>query len=209
MKIKVCGLREPGNILEIIQNDIDFIGHIFYEKSTRFISKNPQITLPENIKKTGVFVNDTVDNIFKKITDYELNVVQLHGNETPEFCRTLYMQGIQLIKAFSVDESFDFEKTTPYQPFCKYFLFDSSGQFYGGNGTLFNWELLKKYNNELPFFLSGGIGPEHIDDILALRNTNMAGIDVNSRFESAPGIKDVNSINKMVQKIRKHEQLQS
>ena len=157
------------------------------------------------IKKVGVFVNESITNIRTKITEYQLDVVQLHGDESPEFCRELQELKILVMKAFSVHDAFDFTQLDAYVANCDMFLFDSKGEQRGGNGTTFNWEILMRYKYETPFLLSGGIGLGHIDDVLQLKIPNMIGIDVNSGFEIVSGIKDIEKVKIMVDKIRGHE----
>ena len=205
MQVKICGMRNPENIAELIKLDIDYIGYIFYDKSLRNVTQNLNVKIPNNIKKVGVFVNESITNIRTKITEYQLDVVQLHGDESPEFCRELQELKILVMKAFSVHDAFDFTQLDAYVANCDMFLFDSKGEQRGGNGTTFNWEILMRYKYETPFLLSGGIGLGHIDDVLQLKIPNMIGIDVNSGFEIVSGIKDIEKVKIMVDKIRGHE----
>ena len=204
MQVKICGMRNPENIAELIKLDIDYIGYIFYDKSLRNVTQNLNVKIPNNIKKVGVFVNESITNIRTKITEYQLDVVQLHGDESPEFCRELQELKILVMKAFSVHDAFDFTQLDAYVANCDMFLFDSKGEQRGGNGTTFNWEILMRYKYETPFLLSGGIGLGHIDDVLQLKIPNMIGIDVNSGFEIVSGIKDIEKVKIMVDKIRGH-----
>ena len=216
MKVKVCGLRKSENIKEIAALPIDFIGLIFYPKSARYIGN--QLELREwlaeqgelfgEVKRVGVFVNAEVDYILNQVHDYELDYVQLHGNESPEYCRELQLlwnvssvRKARLVKAFSVDEDFDFSSTQAFASFCSYFLFDTKGPNYGGNGMPFNWDLLRAYQGAIPFFLSGGIDENMADDIRQLNLPQMAGVDINSRFEIEPGVKDVEKVRKFVSEL--------
>lgn len=205
MKIKVCGMRNPENITELVALDVDFIGYIFHGKSSRNVIVNPKVEIPLRIKKVGVFVNETEEKIRNKVKEYRLNVVQLHGDESPRFCQELSRSGVQVMKAFSVDSTFDFSQLTEYLSCCNIFLFDSKGEHRGGNGTKFNWELLKQYTGAIPFLLSGGIKLTDIDEILQLDLKNMIGIDVNSGFEISPAVKDIDKVKIMVNEIRNHE----
>jgi len=153
MKLKVCGMRNTENIAELIQIQPDFIGFIFHEKSPRNVLEFPKVKIPSNIKKVGVFVNKKANFIAEKATNFGLDYIQLHGNESPEFCRkiSLLEEGkrevnLKIIKAFNISENFDFEKLEAYEAFCDYFLFDAFGKKAGGNGITFNWELLQKYH---------------------------------------------------------------
>ena len=143
LKLKVCGMRKASNIKDLIALKPDFIGFIFYEKSLRNVTEKPNITIPVNIKKVGVFVNKPIPELLKITTLHQLDYVQLHGDETPNYCKKLQDKNIKIIKAFNIGENFDFDKTTKYVPYCTYFLFDASGKLRGGNGRVFNWNLLK------------------------------------------------------------------
>ncbi len=194
-------MGQAENILEVASLKPDYLGFIFFEGSTRnFTGRIPP--LPEKIKKTGVFVDASAEFILEKIRDYELQAVQLHGEESAEFCKNLKLRipkgrKVVLIKVFSVRDTLDFETLKPYEGIADFFLFDTKGENKGGNGIVFNWGLLKNYSSSTPFFLSGGIGLEEID---ALKNffryleihgkkELLHGIDVNSKFETAPGRK--------------------
>jgi phosphoribosylanthranilate isomerase len=199
MKLKICGMKYPNNILEVSQLLPDYLGFIFYEKSSRFFDGEiPEI--PKSIKKVGVFVDATLEEIISKIEKYNLNAVQLHGNEDSTFCFELMGKistHIQTIKVFSVDDNFDFKVLENYENACDYFLFDTKGKLHGGNGVTFNWQILEKYNSKKPFFLSGGIGIEEIEKIVkslqcndSTKNLPIFAIDVNSKFEIEPGLKN-------------------
>jgi phosphoribosylanthranilate isomerase len=207
MKIKVCGMRRQGNIEELVVLKPNFIGFIFYEKSPRYVgeelSEEYVKTIPKNIKKVGVFVNANPGYILNMVKKYDLQYAQLHGNEMPDICRSLRQKGINIIKAFSIDDKFNFAMLNNYKSFCDLFLFDTKGANPGGNGTPFDWKLLEKYDNEKPFFLSGGIGLENIEEIIALSKTlSIYGIDVNSVFETEPGIKDITRLEELFSLVR-------
>ena len=160
MKLKICGMKYPDNILELGALLPDYMGFIFWEKSTRYFN-GPIPELPKSIKKTGVFVNESVTNIVAKIIQHDLQAVQLHGNESVAFCTELKKiapKKIEIIKVFSIMNTFDFEVLTPFESVCDYFLFDTKGKLPGGNGTTFDWKVLENYPSSKPFFLSGGIG---------------------------------------------------
>ena len=189
VRIKICGMKYSDNILEVSQLLPDYLGFIFYKKSLRYFEGAiPEI--PKSIKKVGVFVDETEENIIEKIEKYDLNLVQLHGKETPELCAKL-QKIVPVIKVFSVDDDFNFQELEKYENACDYFLFDTKGKLHGGNGVTFNWEILKKYESKKPLFLSGGIGLEEIEQIKNM-DLPIFAIDVNSKFETQPGLKNTN-----------------
>ena len=188
VRIKICGMKFPENIFEVGALLPDFIGFIFWEKSSRYFDgKIPM--LPKSIKKVGVFVDESFEIAVSKIEKYNLNCIQLHGNESIEFCKKLKEIPIEIIKVFSIKDNFDFEILKEFESVCDYFLFDTKGELPGGNGTTFDWNLLKKYPSSKPFFLSGGIGIEEIK-LLKEYKLPIYGIDVNSKFETEPGLKN-------------------
>lgn len=195
MKIKICGMKHPDNILELGALLPDYMGFIFWDKSARYFDGIiPE--LPQSIKKTGVFVNETVENIAKKVKQYNLQAVQLHGNESADFCVELknkLAKHIEIIKVFSILNTFDFEALKPFESVCDYFLFDTKGKLPGGNGTTFDWKVLEKYPSSKPFFLSGGIGLDEVDAVKAILKTSLPvyAVDLNSKFETAPGLKNI------------------
>lgn len=201
MIIKVCGMREPENIRELAELKPDYVGFIFYPHSKRFFgSPDPAVLDPlgPDIKRTGVFVNETMENIAAAVNRYRLDAVQLHGDESPEFCSSLikFLDNMQrgkteLIKAFGITAGFDFSMLTEYDSYADYFLFDTRTASYGGSGEPFNWKLLANYTGTKPFFLSGGLSPENTGAIRALEQPALYGVDLNSRFETGPGIKDI------------------
>lgn len=205
MKVKVCGMREPENLKEVAALLPDFIGFIFYKNSKRFVEERltPELlaSLPESIKKVGVFVNEETQTIQTIAAKYKLDVVQLHGRETPKQCQELKDNGLEVIKAFSVDDKFVFENTLLYEKSCDYFLFDTKGKEYGGNGIPFDWELLKGYLSPKPYFLSGGLGPDNVKLLNKVRPKPFA-IDVNSGFELKPGLKNVEQLKELFEFIR-------
>ena len=189
IKLKVCGMKNLENILQVSELLPDFLGFIFWEKSTRYFDGDiPK--LPESIQKVGVFVNETIENVVFKIQKHQLQIIQLHGNESAAYCSELKKQNIKIIKVFSIADDFDFEDLKPFEAVADYFLFDTKGKLPGGNGTKFNWKILKDYDSEKPFFLSGGIETDEIENIKNL-NLPIFGIDINSKFEMEPGLKNV------------------
>ena len=213
MKIKVCGMKDSNNIELLLKQPIDFIGFIFYPKSKRYVGKN-QLSdwinqhedLFGEVQKVGVFVNAEIETLLNTVHDYKLDYVQLHGEESPEYCREINLlweastlRKAKLIKAFSVDEDFDFSLTIPYSSFCRYFIFDTKGDTYGGTGKTYDWSILQKYQGITPFFLSGGLSPEHVEDIKQLDIPQLSGLDINSRFEIEPGLKDIDQVASFVE----------
>jgi phosphoribosylanthranilate isomerase len=206
LMIKICGMREPKNMLEVANLKPDLMGFIFYPASPRYAAKilNPEIFtgFPADIRKVGVFVNTGVDKINETIRKYSLDMVQLHGDESPETCRRLSEAGIYVIKAFNINDSTGFKSCAEYIPYTNYFLFDASTSKYGGSGNKFDWKILDKYELGHPFFLSGGIAPGDVCNILEITNPAFYGIDLNSRFEVKAGLKDIKTLKKFVYNIR-------
>ncbi|PKV75626.1 phosphoribosylanthranilate isomerase [Pontibacter ramchanderi] len=203
LKIKVCGMRDPENIRQVAALQPDYMGFIFYEGSKRYcegyITPELLAELPSGIQKVGVFVNEATEVIRATVERYDLDLVQLHGRETPGQCRELKEAGIKLIKAFSVDDRFSFENTLLYERYCDYFLFDTRGNNYGGNGTAFDWEILKGNFSPIPYFLSGGLNLDNLQskEFEKLRPKPFA-LDVNSGFEIEPGLKDVEKLKRLM-----------
>lgn len=203
MIIKVCGMREPQNIAEVERLGIDMIGFIFYPHSSRYVGAHPPVETTPGIKRVGVFVDETPQNISRFVRDYRLDAVQLHGSETPQFCELLKAAGHTVIKAISVSAAADLVAALAYQPHVDYVLFDTRCPGYGGSGTQFDWGILANYRGETPFLLSGGIAPESAEALLAIKHPRFAGIDINSRFEIAPALKDIDVLKTFIQKLKK------
>lgn len=191
IKLKVCGLRD--NITEVVALQPDYIGFIFYKKSPRYVGED--FTMPtidmQDIKKIGVFVNEQMDFVHKTALKYQLDYVQLHGNESPRYCEDLIEKNVKIIKAFQVNDAFDFDQLVAYKSVTNFFLFDTKSKNYGGTGESFDWNILKKYNMEKKYFLSGGLSLENFDDMTELDLSKIHALDVNSKFEISPGLKDV------------------
>ncbi|MDY8134191.1 phosphoribosylanthranilate isomerase [Aquimarina sp. 2201CG5-10] len=208
MKLKVCGMKYQDNIEAVSALSPDYLGFIFYEKSSRnFESHIPSI--PSTIKKVGVFVDASLEFISEKVKQYNFRAIQLHGNESADFCKKLKElypsdpnsgddNQIEIWKVFSVKEEFDFDKLKPYEGIVDYFLFDTKGKEKGGNGYTFDWSLLNNYSSNTPFILSGGIGLDEIDKLKDIFETDLPiyAIDVNSKFEIKPGLKNITEIEK-------------
>lgn len=201
MKLKVCGMKH--NTAEVAKLQPDYLGFIFYDKSSRDFDDVIPV-LPNTIKKVGVFVDENVEVIVDKIEKHKLDVLQLHGHESPEICRLLKSTNKEIIKVFSIKDEFDFSVLNEYEDVCDYFLFDTKGKLPGGNGYTFNWDVLKNYPSTKPYFLSGGIGLNEMDKIKAFKESSSSkycyAIDVNSKFEIEPGLKNIEEL----EKFKKH-----
>ena len=212
MKIKVCGMKNPQNIKDLLALNPDFIGFIFYEKSPRYC-ENELCNLdfiPKNIKKIGVFVNENIDKILEFAKKYDLDGIQLHGNESPDICQQIKAAGLLVIKAFNIAESADFEQTKAYKGVADFFLFDTKtpspptpqrgdlsspfGGVRGGSGIKFDWSILNDYQGNTPFLLSGGISVDDSEAVKKITHPQFFGIDINSRFEIEAGIKNIELI---------------
>lgn len=208
MRIKVCGMG--SNMTEVAALQPDYLGFIFWEPSRRFYNG----IIPEGItiEKVGVFVDESLDKVLTTIASHGLNAVQLHGRESIDYCMNLKRElsqsdsQVKLIKAFAISPDFDFKITQPYEPYADFFLFDAKGELPGGNGIGFQWELLRSYQGETPYFLSGGIGPDDIQRILEFTKEPVASfchaIDVNSKFETSPGTKNIETLKPFMRSIR-------
>ncbi|UAB86329.1 phosphoribosylanthranilate isomerase [Zunongwangia sp. SCSIO 43204] len=198
-------MKHPENIQEVAALRPDYMGFIFYEKTPRFFDTEiPKIS--DSIKKTGVFVKAEIAEILAKVNEYKLDAIQLHGGESAEFCAELKTvlkeTNIEIIKVLSVKSEFDFEQLSAFEDHVDYFLFDTKGKHKGGNGETFDWSLLKEYPSEKPFFLSGGIGLDQLEDLkkfyLYLTKISkehlLYAVDVNSAFETEPGLKNTEKL---------------
>jgi len=218
MKLKVCGMKYEENIRKIAALQPDYLGFIFYGKSKRnFDGVIPE--LPKSINKTGVFVNATIDFVVDKVQQYDLQAVQLHGDESVEYIKELRQAKLvsdshnliskqvrndfEIIKVFGIKESFNFDILKPYESVVDYFLFDTKGKERGGNGITFDWTVLEKYPYTKPFFLSGGIGLEQLKELQKIRKTDLPiyALDVNSKFEVKAGLKSVENIQRFKNEI--------
>lgn len=198
MKLKVCGMKYQDNIEQVAGLQPDNLGFIFYEKSVRNFD-SPQIPkISSTIKKTGVFVDADLDFVLEKISKYNLQAVQLHGKESPLYCKQLQKESIEIVKVFSIKDEFDFSILKPYEDACDYFLFDTKGKHPGGNGYTFDWNVLNNYPSTKPFFLSGGLGLDEVEAIKQFSNSKASeycyALDVNSKFEIEPGLKDIEKL---------------
>lgn len=202
-------MKDPENI-EAIQNCLpDFMGFIFYKKSPRYVGGNRVhsiINRNKNTQTIGVFVNHPIQEVIKITTKYKFDFVQLHGNESVNYIKELSSKKVKLIKAFQIKENFNWTLLNKYVPYVQYFLFDTATHKYGGSGMKFNWTQLENYNHTTPFFLSGGIAIHDVQEIKKLNIPQLFALDINSKFEIEPGIKDIELVKKMIYKIR-HERI--
>ncbi|MBB6004834.1 phosphoribosylanthranilate isomerase [Arcicella rosea] len=202
-------MRNSDNIKELLELGPDYMGFIFYEKSSRFVGEELDEDLlksfPNTVKKVGVFVNATQAYILDKVKKYALDYVQLHGEEMPDFCRNLKFKGVNIIKAFSVDNQFNFGKLLNFKPYCDYFLFDTKGDLKGGNGITFDWSVLRRYDNDKPFFLAGGIDLDNAAQARELAGLKIHSLDVNSKFEISPALKDIEKLSELIKILKPTE----
>ncbi|KAA6331694.1 N-(5'-phosphoribosyl)anthranilate isomerase [termite gut metagenome] len=193
-------MREAGNIRKVEQAGVDMIGFIFYPKSSRYVEEVPEY-LPQHAKRVGVFVNEKIETIQATVTRFDLQCVQLHGEELPEFCWLLRQSNVLVIKTFSISQEKDLQAVSIYKGACDYYLFDTKCDERGGSGKSFDWGILNKYEGQTPFLLSGGISMESIEALKAFKHPRLAGIDINSCFEVSPGMKDVKKIKSFLTKL--------
>lgn len=202
MKLKICGLKDYNNILQVTALEADYFGFIFYPQSPRYLLLDDKLLINDLYKlrnKVGVFVDQDLSEIFKIHDLINLEFVQLHGSESPEICRQLKLRGLKIIKAFAIDEDFDFAITGKYESLVDLFLFDNGTKnLHGGTGESFDWKLLEKYHGMTNFLLSGGIGAENISKIPLNNYPGLIGLDINSRVELQPGLKDIEKIKTII-----------
>ncbi len=207
-------MKYAGNMEAVSALGPDFMGFIFYKGSKRnagrILKTETVRRLPRSIKRVGVFVNSNEQFIAEKVKAFGFDFVQLHGEESPAFCKEI-AKFVAVIKAFAVDSAFDFKSTEGYSGSCRYFLFDTKTKKHGGSGKTFDWNLLKNYKGKTPYLLSGGIGVEEVLSLVSTSQTKgskekmfgMAGIDVNSRVEKRPGLKDAGQLKELLYQLRK------
>ena len=199
MKIKVCGMRDAENIREVEALGIDIMGFIFWPKSKRYVSEFPE-NMPIYAQRVGVFVDESIDKVRHIADDYALDMIQLHGSESPEYAQEI--REWKVIKAFNIATKEDLEITRPYEGIVDYFLFDTKGQSVGGNGEKFDWSVLDHYDGKTPFLLSGGIGPDDAERVRKFNHPKCIGFDLNSRFEISPGLKDVKKLKRFIETLK-------
>ena len=206
LRLKVCGMKYADNIAEVAELEPDFMGFIFHSGSSRFVGETLDArllqSLPPSLRKVGVFVDESNEFILRQLGRYGLDAAQLHGHESPAQCAELRAAGITVIKVFGMDADFSLDQLTPYAPYCTYFLFDTKGPQPGGNGTTFNWELLRNYALPVPYLLAGGLDLSHAPALRELTLPGLYGLDLNSRFETAPAVKDAARLRQMFRLLR-------
>ncbi len=204
MQIKVCGITNPHNLKDLSCLAIDRMGFIFYDKSPRYmkysLSADSVNQLPQRIKRVGVFVNEDFMEVESMIQKYVLNTVQFHGDETPDYCEK-FRNKVEVIKAISIKDEESVKLAKEYENSCDLFLFDTYGKNYGGTGKTFDWRVLERYNLNKNFYMSGGIGLDEIKKIKKSKMENLTGVDVNSKFETSVGIKDINKLKQLIQEL--------
>lgn len=204
MKLKVCGITNAINLQALHRLDMDYFGFIFYPKSKRFVSDKSILSkLEDKSKAVGVFVNEQLDILLAITQNNAISTVQLHGDESPDYCFELQQCGLSVIKAFNLHKEFDYQSISPYHNVVDYYLFDAKGSERGGNGVKFNWDLLGNYQLNTPFFLSGGITEFDVEKIKNVNHPLLYVIDINSGFELSPGIKNVVGIERFKNQLSK------
>jgi phosphoribosylanthranilate isomerase len=195
-------MRDAANIRDLVTLQPDYVGFIFYKPSKRYIGEDFDEKImgivPENIRKVGVFVNESLDKVLELARKYQLDYVQLHGNENIEYCEQLKNNKVGVIKAFSISNSADLKEVTNYQDCCDYVLFDTKVEGYGGGGRKFDWSIVHEYKGIKPFFLSGGIDENDAQTIKKIEHPYLFAIDINSRFETAPALKNILKISNFI-----------
>ena len=199
-------MKYPDNIREVSSLHPDFMGFIFYPNSPRFASQldaGSLTSLPTSIKKTGVFVNENLENILTAISKYNLDAVQLHGADNKKLCRKIRQEAkTMVIKVFPIMDASNFRVTGDYEAVADYFLFDTKTDLYGGSGQKFNWNILQEYTGNKSFLLSGGIGADDVKAIRAIEHPLLAGVDLNSKFELKPGLKNVALLKQFIDELK-------
>jgi len=209
MRIKVCGMTEPEQVAQLAGLGVSFAGFIFYPKSPRYVFKNmttTQIRKENSINKVGVFVNSTIEEVLHMVDECRLHMVQLHGDESPKFCEKI-ADYVSVVKAFRLSENDSVEwMIRPYMEMCDMFMFDTMGAGYGGTGKKFDWSVLKNETIGKPFFLSGGIEPGDEGKLREFTEEPVAkalfAVDINSRFELSPGIKDMEKVRVFAERLK-------
>ena len=193
-------MRDAENIRAVEALGIDMMGLIFWPKASRYVSERPAY-LPTSCQRVGVFVDESIDKVMQYTAAFQLDVIQLHGGESPEYVSRL--KGLKVIKAFNIATADDLKQVKLYEGLADCFLFDAKGRSVGGNGTQFDWDVLQGYTGKTPFLLSGGIGPDDAGRVTDFEHPRCIGIDLNSRFETAPGLKDVDKLKAFLEKVKK------
>ena len=200
MIIKVCGMREADNIRATEQLGVDWLGFIFWPNSSRYVATRPAY-LPSAAKRVGVFVDASIEDVTNKASDYQLDIIQLHGHESREYVSEISNRGLTVMKAISISNRDDIATSKVYEGIANYFLFDTKCKTVGGSGEHFDWSVLNAYDGSTPFLLSGGIGPDDVERVRNFCHPECIGIDLNSRFEISPALKDINKLKQFIQQL--------
>jgi phosphoribosylanthranilate isomerase len=200
MIIKVCGMREADNIRATEQLGVDWLGFIFWPNSSRYVATLPAY-LPSAAKRVGVFVDASIEDVTNKANDYQLDIIQLHGHESREYVSEIRNRGLAVMKAISISNRDDIATSKVYEGIANYFLFDTKCKTVGGSGEHFDWSVLNAYDGSTPFLLSGGIGPDDVERVRNFCHPECIGIDLNSRFEISPALKDINKLKQFIQQL--------
>ena len=200
MIIKVCGMREADNIRATEQLGVDWLGFIFWPNSSRYVATLPAY-LPSAAKRVGVFVDASIEDVTNKANDYQLDIIQLHGHESREYVSEIRNRGLTVMKAISISNRDDIATSKVYEGIANYFLFDTKCKTVGGSGEHFDWSVLNAYDGSTPFLLSGGIGPDDVERVRNFCHPECIGIDLNSRFEISPALKDINKLKQFIQQL--------
>ena len=196
-------MKYTANREEVEKLDVDLLGYIFFSASKRSVGDHPESGLFQSEKpKVGVFVNENAFEILGLAKNFGFEYIQLHGKENPKTCGMLKKQGLKIIKAFSVDDAFNFDVIQPFEKVVDFVLFDTKTKLHGGSGEKFNWNILEKYTGHRPFFLSGGIGPDDVESIKNITHPKLTGVDLNSGFEDEPGLKNIESLKLFIAKLK-------
>ncbi len=206
MIVKVCGMRDAENIRMADQlNTIDWMGFIFYPASKRYVGELSPSSLPQHSQRVGVFVNEQIQKVKDLQSKYQLDLIQLHGDESPDYCKQLRVKmgsQVKIIKMIPISTAHDLDHCKEYEDVVDYFLFETRCASYGGSGESFDWSLLRDYNGQLPFLITGGIGPSDVLKVQSFSHPLFAGIDINSCFEISPALKDIKAISNFINKIK-------
>jgi phosphoribosylanthranilate isomerase len=206
MKIKVCGLKYPVNIKAVVDLEPDYVGFIYYNRSPRFVGDivtDDLASLPSQIIKTAVFVDEDQQEINRLIEEFGFDAIQLHGKESAEFAG-LFKGRVQVLKAFGLHENFNFDQLNAYVGKVDYFLFDTKTDAHGGSGKTFSWDVLINYKLDVPFFLSGGLSLDNLAQVTKIKHPQFYGVDLNSRFETEPGLKDIQKLKQAFSLLKQH-----
>ena len=203
MIVKVCGMRQPHNVAQVVAAGADMVGFIFYPPSPRYVGDEAELPdTPDGVERVGVFVDATEAAMVAQAARHSLTTLQLHGDETPELCRSLRRRGYRVIKCLRIASADDLAQAEAYHGAVDMLLFDTPCRGYGGSGIAFDWSLLDSYRGETPFLLSGGITAARADELRRLAHPRLMGVDINSGFEVSPAHKDASLVQQFIHYIK-------